>query len=426
MGSSFNTFFNLSNMVKFPFFIVLCAGLFSCSQPVKDNVGSVSHGLWRGVLDIGSGEEIPFHFELSGSENDYVCTFINGKEEIVSDDIAFFGDSMVINMPVFNSGFFLSLIDSENLSGYWQNFSRTPEYKLPFVAKHNSKDRFIKPENPIMDPLGERKWEVSFVTGDGEASPAIGLFDYEKSGRVCGTFATETGDFRYLEGLYCDSTLKLSCFDGSHAFLFRAKKQNNGSLSGTFWSGKHWQESWIATENPDYSLSNPYSLTSLSVPENEIAFSFPDLSGNKVSLSDERFKGKAIVLQILGSWCPNCVDESRLFQETYAKHKKDGLEIIGLCFEASKDFDVASKRVEKFQNNLGIEYPLLIAGVASKSKATETLGFLDQIRSFPTSVFIDKEGRVQQIHTGFYGPGTGDYYDEHVKEFNALISQIIR
>ncbi len=412
-------------MVKPYYFIIFCVCVLSCTQPVKESTEIIQQGLWRGALDIGAGEEIPFHFELSKSKNNYTCTFINGDEKIVSDDILFYEDSLVINMPVFNSGFFLSLIDPNNISGYWQNFSRTPEYRLPFVAEFNNKERFQKPENPIMDPLGDKKWEVSFLSDEGESSPAMGLFDYEKSGRVCGTFATETGDFRYLEGLYCDSTLKLSCFDGSHAFLFKAKKQNNGSLSGTFWSGKHWKESWTAFENSNYSLSDPYSLTSLSVPENEIAFSFPDLAGETVSLSDERFKGKAIIIQVLGSWCPNCMDESRLFQETYAKHNKDGLEIIGLCFEASKDFNVARERVKKFQNNLGIEYPLLIAGVASKSKATETLGFLDKIRSFPTSVYIDKEGRVLQIHTGFYGPGTGDYYEQHVEEFNELISQLI-
>ena len=166
-------------------------------------------------------------------------------------------------MPVFNSGFFVSLTDPNKMTGYWQNFSRSPEYKLPFIAEHNLKDRFTKPENPIMDPLGERKWEVSFLSDDGKPSPAIGLFDYEKSGRVCGTFATETGDLRYLEGLYCDSTLRLSCFDGSHAFLFKAKKQNNGTLSGDFWSGKHWKEAWVAQENESYSLTDPFSLTSL-------------------------------------------------------------------------------------------------------------------------------------------------------------------
>lgn len=413
-------------MAKQTILFTLLIVLFSCAQEPVPEEALLKQGLWRGALEIGDNEEIPFHFEIKRDKDHLSCAFINGEEMIISKDVRLIGDSLIIDMPVFNSGFFLSVGVSGKLKGYWQNFSRGPDYRLPFVAEHDNKNRFPIPENPIMDPLGESKWEVSFVSDDGDSSPAIGLFDYEPSGRVCGTFATETGDFRYLEGVYCDSTLRLSCFDGSHAFLFKAKKQRNGSLQGNFWSGNHWKESWFASENPEYTLADPYELTSLTVPESELSFSFPNLSGDTVRLSDERFQNKAVVIQVLGSWCPNCVDESILFQEAYAKHKDDGLEIVGLCFEASDDFSQASKRVQKFKESLGIEYPLLIAGVASKSKATETLGFLDKVRSFPTSVFVDKSGRVEKIHTGFYGPGTGEYYEKHVEEFESLVANLIR
>ena len=58
-------------------------------------------------------------------------------------------------------------------------------------------------------------------------------------GRVTGTFLTETGDYRYLEGVVDGDSLKLSCFDGSHAFLFHAALDQD-SFRGRFWSGTHW------------------------------------------------------------------------------------------------------------------------------------------------------------------------------------------
>ena len=41
--------------------------------------------------------------------------------------------------------------------------------------------------------------------------------------------------------------------------------------------------------------------------------------------------------------------------------------------------------------------------------------------SFPTSIFIGKDGTVRRVHTGFNGPGTGDYYTEYVKITDSLV-----
>ncbi len=50
---------------------------------------------------------------------------------------------------------------------------------------------------------------------------------------------------------------------------------------------------------------------------------------------------------------------------------------------------------------------------------------LNGISSFPTTIFIDKKGMVRKIHTGFYGPGTGDYYADYVKETEAFLNLLI-
>jgi hypothetical protein len=73
-----------------------------------------------------------------------------------------------------------------------------------------------------------------------------------------------------------------------------------------------------------------------------------------------------------------------------------------------------------------VQYPMLITGVTvNDSLRTEkTLPQLTPIKVFPTTVFLGKDGRVKKIDTGFYGPGTGIYYEEYKKNFYATITAL--
>jgi hypothetical protein len=50
---------------------------------------------------------------------------------------------------------------------------------------------------------------------------------------------------------------------------------------------------------------------------------------------------------------------------------------------------------------------------------------LNHVISFPTTIIIDKKGKVRNIHTGFSGPATGDYYLDYITEFNHLIDELL-
>ena len=410
-------------MIRFVLSLVILI-LVSCVNKVTIEETVCEEGQWRGELKITQEETLPFHFNLQYNEGNYVCEFINGSERIRAEKVHQYGDSLFIEMPVFNSEFSLSISSSNLLVGTWKNLNKGPDYSIPFKAKHGTEPRFLIPKNPIFEPLENDKWEVVFSPNTTDASPALGVFSYEKTGRVTGTFATEKGDFRFLEGLYCDSMLHLSCFDGAHAFLFKAKMNASGSLSGSFWSGSHWHEEWVASPNSLFALSNPDSLSRLVVDGKDLNFTFPDLDGNPVSLKSDKYTGKPVIIQVLGSWCPNCADESLLFQELYSSYHHDGLEIIGLCFEGTRNQEMAIERIDKFRNNLNLEYDLLLAGYANKREASETLAFLDSITSFPTSIILDKDRNIRKVHTGFYGPGTGQMYSAYKSELLGLVKDI--
>jgi thiol-disulfide isomerase/thioredoxin len=172
-------------------------------------------------------------------------------------------------------------------------------------------------------------------------------------------------------------------------------------------------------------LTNANELTYLKEGYDQIEFSFPGLDGKPVTLQDEKYQNKVVMLQIFGTWCPNCMDETKFYADWYDKNKDKGVEIIGLAYEAKDDFEYAKARVEKMKQKYNVGYDYVIAGIYDKEAAAKTLPMLNHVLSFPTTIFIDKKGKVRRIHTGFSGPATGKYYEEFVDEFNSFMNTLI-
>ena len=78
-----------------------------------------------------------------------------------------------------------------------------------------------------------------------------------------------------------------------------------------------------------------------------LTFSFPDVNGKMVSLTDDKYKNKVVIIQLFGTWCPNCMDETIFLTDWYDENKDRGVEIIGLAYERKDDFTYASERVKK-------------------------------------------------------------------------------
>jgi len=162
--------------------------------------------------------------------------------------------------------------------------------------------------------------------------------------------------------------------------------------------------------------------------EERLNFKFNDLEGNPVSINDERFKNKVVIVQLMGSWCPNCMDETVFLSEYYNKNRQRGIEIVSLAYEYSTDIERSKKSLRKFQQGFNVQYPMLITGVAvTDSLRTEkTLPQLTPIKAFPTSIIIDKKGKVRKIETSFNGPGTGEHYLDYKKEFEETINDLLK
>ena len=282
--------------------------------------------------------------------------------------------------------------------------------------------RFEADPEPAVDITG--RWEVTFAEDDGTGSFAIGEFD-QQGARVTGTFLTPKGDYRYLAGEVDGRNIYLSTFDGAHAFVFTATALADGSLAGDFWSGTRWHESWTGNRNFDATLPDAFGLTFLKEGYDRFGFSFPDLDGNAVSLADEKYAGKVVLVTLSGTWCPNCADEAEFLAGYHRENRDRGLEVITLLYEHFEDFETAAGRGRALKEKHGIEFDVLVAGSSDKTRAAETLPMLNHVLAFPTMIFIDRGGEVREIHTGFAGPGTGEHYLAFKNRFTSLVDELL-
>ncbi|MFQ3213981.1 MAG: thiol-disulfide isomerase/thioredoxin [Marivirga sp.] len=411
-------------MKKFAYYTLVllsCLTILSCNSNNEERTALA--GLWIGKI-IMQEQEMPFKLLIEEDGNDQItATVINGVEKIVLDEITRTGDSLHIPMNVFDISLDL-LIKKNTLTGsYTKHYEEN--YVLPVTFSKGNERFTIKDEAANTSDFGGT-WEVTFIyPEEQDTTKAVGIFE-QNGTDVTGTFLTPLGDYRYLAGVVDGNELKLSTFDGNHAFLFKAIIQDDGTLKGDFYSGKEWYESWSGFRNLEAALPSPDSLTYLKKGYDRVYFEFPDLAGNNYKFPNDSLKGKVVILQIFGTWCPNCMDETKFLSDWYEQNKEKDVAIIGLAYEAKDDFDYAKGRVEKMINKWNVGYNFLIAGHNDKEAASQSLPMLNKIISFPTMVIIDKNGEVARIHTGFSGPGTGKYYDDFVAEFTKTMDALLQ
>jgi len=396
-----------------------CVVLFlaSCQEGKQINNGDIL-GLWK--IEVGIAEEdkkIPFFLELIEVDEQLKAAVWNGDEQIVHDSIRFNGDTLVVESPYFNSSLELTF-EGNNVTGFFVDYSRK-EYKMPLTGKYNLSQRF-RYSGPLETKI-DGKWQVVFSPNTADAYSAIGLFETDPNS-MKGTFITETGDYRFLEGGFAGNQLQLSTFDGAHAFLFEASLKSD-TLKGWFYSGKHWKEPFVAWKNDEPTLISPYEMTELVDAEKTVSFEFQSIDGEVVSSEDSVYANRPMLIQIMGSWCPNCMDEMLFLANNKAYIEDLGVQVVALSFERLH-FEKAQIPLQKLRDHLNVFYPILYAGEAKKSEAIKSVPWLKQIKSYPTLIYVLPNKKVFKIHTGFYGPSTKSYYEVQSKEMFDDLKQL--
>lgn len=383
---------------------------------------SLQNGIWKGELTVAENKRAPFLFEVSDAGSDVASvTLFNGVERVKLDSVHFQSDTLIIPIASYDayiegvvSG---DLIEGKFIKNYIEN-----DPGVPFHATFGVKERF-SPSGSIPDTPVDGKWDMLFISEKGDTTRNVGVFKSENN-IVTGSILTNSGDLRFLEGVYTESGVDLSAFGGLSPYLIELRFSNESSFEGKFYTTRGVTEI-VGTRNDYAELADPYSLAQLKPGFNSLGFNLPNLDGQNVSLDDERYRGKVVVVSILGSWCPNCLDEMEFLVPWYDENRERGVEIIGIAFERKDDFDYAKTALTRLKNRYGANYEILFGGQVGRESVANALPEVENFSSYPTTLFIDKKGAVRKIHTGFNGPATGLFYEEFKRDFNSLINSLL-
>ena len=399
-------------------FVLFVFGLITSCQP---GIKPLKEGLWRGAFVL-PGNEIPFVFEVKGKSADSTSVYlINGSDRFELKNIIYSNDSVSILIDLYASVLKGKLTKNTFEGQLVKVNTDKPVAGVPFKAEFGELPRFPKgSETPSVSLAGT--WDINIISPK-DTNKTVGNFD-QKEVLLTGSILTTTGDFRFLEGVVDGKKFALSAFGGSSPYLLKGEFTNDSTFAGEFITPRSTSKV-EGKRNPKAALPDPYTASHLKEGFSSIEFSFPNLDGKQVSLSDPIYKGKVVVVTILGSWCPNCLDENAFLSEWYKSNNKRGVEIIGLGFERKDDFESAKKSLSNLKSRLNIPYEILFAGKSSTAAASKALPALNSISAFPTTIFIDEKGNVRKVHTGFNGPATGKFYEEFKTEFNGMIDQLL-
>jgi thiol-disulfide isomerase/thioredoxin len=430
----------------FPFPLILALLLTGGCLVTDSSYSRLAPGIWRGVLVLDPVKipvrkrdtifvlyeqfkpgELPFNFEVTYTDDDnFYLEIMNGSERIRCDSIRFghdrrtARDTIRIDFPEYQS-YIHADVRGGVMDGEWVVTTKE-DYRIPFYAKAGQDFRFTNlNEPPVADLSGD--WATNFGVDTDTPEKAVGEFRQEGN-RLTGTFRTETGDYRFLEGTIQGRKFWLSCFDGAHAYLFSGAVQGD-SLQGEFRSGTHFRNLWSSWRDPAFKLADPDSLTTLSGDAGLIRFDFTSPEGRQVRFPSPAFDNKVKIFTLMGTWCPNCRDEQTFLANYLRQHPEQARDIavVGFAFERYKDTTQANAHLRTYRERLGLPFDLVLAGSATKADASGVFPMLSAVSSFPTMIILDKNNQVRRIHTGFEGPATSRYADFQ-KEFEALMNQL--
>lgn len=407
-------------MKIYQLFLLYCLAVLSTSEIAAQSF--IKAGIWRGEFRANE-TKIPFNFEITSVKSQTAkVALLNGTRR---DDFTIQlqnKDSIIIKLDIYDA-VLLAKIDADNkLSGVYRSLTATSNIDLPFTAEAGKSYRFVKQDKTVASKTNlNGKWRFQFDSKDADRIAII-----EQNGnKLTGIIMSITGDSRALEGNIQADSFYLSGFTGSRPNYIRGKIHNEKEITGAIGLDASRAQKFTALKEETAELPDPYALTYLKPGFEKLDFTLPDLDGNLVSLSDDKYKGKVVIVEILGSWCPNCMDQTKFLAPWYSKNKQRDVAVIGIGFERKDDLEFAKRTLGRLKTAYNIEYDLLFGGIADKKVAAEKLPALNQVLAFPTKIIIDRKGKVRKIYTGFTSETTGKYYEDYVAKFNKLVDELL-
>jgi thiol-disulfide isomerase/thioredoxin len=337
-------------------------------------------GLWNATVSV-NGTEIPFKIEFAGDGAAVKGWFFNGEEHENSTGGTFENGSLVLNFDAYASVLKATLKDG-SLDGEYITRGK------PLLV--HAVRAVPEPPSRVKAPDISGIWYLEGVNSSKKGEKAWVFIVRQRGAEISASILRVDGDTGALTGQYRDGKFVLSHFSGARPALLVVTPKDDGTLAVEL-SGQH-HEGTATAVRPDVARTKGLDLptdadqhTGVQDPTKPFTFSFPDLNGKIVSNTDERFRGKVLLINITGSWCPNCHDEDPFLAALYTKYHSQGLEIVALSFEEPEQL-ANPTRLEALIKASGIRYTVLLGGEtgSAKEKLTQALDW----DSWPTTFFV--------------------------------------
>jgi len=355
-------------------------------------------GLWQATADV-SGAQIPFRLEISGEGASVHAHFFDGSRSTNPGAGELRGGHLHLTFPSYAAVLDATLTGGRldgtytvGVSGHPIAIHATrgaPPAAVAATAPQIAGEWII----PYNSPKGETAWRLIVRQAGATAQAAILRID---------------GDTGTLSGRFAGGHFELSHFAGERPALLEATPAADGSLKLVLVDGSGRRD--FSAVRPSVaaaqglSPTDPTRHTSVSDAGQPFRFAFKDLAGREISNNDPRFRHKVVIVDVMGSWCPNCHDEAPFLQSLYTRHHGEGLEIVALDFE-QPDQLANPARLRAFIQRYGISYTVLLAGEPKEVNAK--LPQAVNLNAWPTTFFLGRDGRVKSVHVGFTSPGSG-------------------
>jgi thiol-disulfide isomerase/thioredoxin len=390
-----------------------CAALVAagCQPPTP------RQAMWSGRLQRTDSKTIPFQAFVDLQTQPPTGYFLVGGERTPIPEITHTGDSLAFLFSEYNAAM-RGILSGATWRGAYVRY-RSTTMSIPFTAVAEITTNAPAPERtkPAIPLVGT--FQAFIGQGVRTDSFSVGTF-WMKNDSIFGTLIAPDGDYGLNAGIQRGTVATLNRFTGWQAQRFELT-QDGDKWKGALYVRDDPATAVELTPRPSIPATIAGSrVTSVKNRQRSFFFSGVTAAGDTLSATSAQFKGKALIVDIMGTWCHNCMDESPILQQVYTEYKDKGLEVVALSFEINDDYAQARKNLRLYQQRYGITFPILFCGsTADKYVGPQLRSQLDDFYAYPTALFIDKAGRVRAIHIGFRGPGTGE-------EFQAEVSQIYR